>query len=201
MFGLFQTPLCLGLDLSPSGIVVAELRIKNKQFQMARLLEQDCSQALDPEGRVRDWEALQRLLNPWVEEHALTGRGVAVSLPDALIQVGQFTVSFHLPLADIEADLFLQVQQRWPYLPDIEAMDFQVIEQQAEHQTIWVAVTSKAYLSKYVACLSRAGLVVKVAESTSQALARFQSHVLEGSMESARYHCAMGLAMQEQPSW
>jgi hypothetical protein len=95
----------------------------------------------------------------------------------------------------------LQAQQRWPYLSDIEAMDFQVIEQQGEYQTIEVAVTSKVYLSQYAACLSQLGLVVKVAESQSQALARFQSHVVEGRIERAHYHCAMGLAMQEQPTW
>jgi Tfp pilus assembly PilM family ATPase len=171
----------LGLDVRAEGVFLAQLkRVKSKEM-LAQLAFRPLQPAAVLEGKIQDFQGLRLILQELVSTLRLEKNLVTLLLPAHLVRLQIMQVPQDLTTTELCREINLQLSRDLPGLEDALCMDYAEIKEQSKnanlsphpaYTTIIYAVTRKAYLKEYQACVEAAGLKVEAIEIDHYALWR-----------------------------
>lgn len=205
----------VGLDIRPQGIWLMQLKRYGKKFQALQMVALELPENVFMDGKIRQFEMIERLLKEHVIKMKLRGLATAIHIPVNLIREQTIQIPSELSPVAIQQEIKMQLEKDFPGLNDALAMDFIVEKAElAGYANIHFVVTREEYISQYVSCINSTGLTVKIVDVDTYALKRlviphpfssisFSSHLLEqnAAENMEKYLLACSLAMREVPKW
>lgn len=168
-----QRPI-FGFDLGSSTAKMIQLRPAGKNWRVLGYGYANFPADAIVEGIIVDPQEIALALAPLLKQMSfghITADRVAVGLPVARI----FTRVLELPqmnAADLDAAVRLEAEQYIPVpLPDLY-IDFEVIEQQKEHQEVLMVAAPRAIVDSYMKLFELMNLQVSAVESSLMAVTR-----------------------------
>lgn len=170
-------PPAFGLDISDLSFKFVYLKKAGKKVSIAAFGEHAIPEGVVVEGEVKKEEALVSLLQAYFKSQAakkVRTPYVVASLPEqkAFLQVIQLP---KMDSQDLGVAASFQAENYIPYPVDTVYIDSQFIEPLKDsfnHADVLLASLPKATVDSYVSCLAKAGLVPRVLEIESLAVAR-----------------------------
>jgi type IV pilus assembly protein PilM len=168
----------VGLDIGSQSVKLVVLKPEANDLSVAVA----CQAAL-PEGavvghRIRDVEAVGKVLKSLLEQHPLPSNKVAIALPNTEVITQSLSVDsafLNEDEATIEQLLLLEMEKHIPYPLTEMTVDYQVMGSQLEEQhkvEVLVVVAKTEVISSYLSVLAYAGLQPLCIDVEQYALAR-----------------------------
>jgi type IV pilus assembly protein PilM len=169
----FTSQITIGLDIQVDAIRLLQLKKSRRQSEILHTAKLSLPQGLFSEGKINDWQLLTSLLAEQVENLGWQNLPTVIGLPAHLVRMQRLSLPAGLSAAEIEADIFLQLQQEMPGLSEPLAIDFSFLSAKEPDvlEVLYTAVREH-YLAAYLQCLAVSGLNVKIVDVDCYALKR-----------------------------
>ena len=170
-------PESFGLDISDLSLKIIKLKKKKTFLSLASFGEMKIQPGLIEEGEVKDEEKLAKLIREAilkVKGEKLKTKYVVVSLPEekGFLQVIQMPL---LREEELKSAILFEAENYIPLGLEEVYFDFQIVPalyNHLDHLDVLIAALPKRIIDPYVSSLKKAGLLPKVLEIESQAIAR-----------------------------
>lgn len=170
-------PGAFGLDISDLSLKIISLKKKRGFLALSSFYEQDIKPGIIREGEIRDEESLIKIIKealPKVRGEKLKTKYVVASLPEekSFLQVIQMP---RIPEEDLKSAVIYEAENYIPLPIEEVYLDSQIVPPLAnhlDHFDVLIAALSKKIVDPYLTCLKKAGMIPKVLEIESQAIAR-----------------------------
>lgn len=166
-----------GLDISDLSLKIVKLEKKKRAIKLACFGEYKIEKGIIEKGEVKDIKALSQILKrakTRVKGKKLKTKGVVCSLPEEkaflqVIQLPKMTQEEAKKAVFFEAENYIPLAIKDVYL---DSAIIPPLHNHLDHLDIFIAALPKATVDPYVLTLKRAGLIPKVLEIESLAIAR-----------------------------
>lgn len=166
-----------GLDISDFSLKIAKLKKKGKFLSLASYGEGEIPPGIIKNGEIRDEVALAKIIKKTVssvEGEKLKTKYVVASLPEekSFLQVIQMP---KIPLEDLKSAVIYEAENYIPFPIEEVYLDFQIVPSlfdHLDHYDILINALPKKVIDPYLNSLKMAGLIPKVLEIESSAIAR-----------------------------
>ncbi len=170
-------PEAFGLDISDLSLKIIKLKKRGDFFSLASFGEAEIKPGIIEEGEVKDEEKLSKIIKDAVsltKGEKLKTRYVVVSLPEekAFLQVIQLPI---MDEEDLKSAVRFEAENYIPFPIEEIYFDFQVVRpvyNSLDHLDVLLAAQPKKTVDGYINSIKKAGLLPKVLEIESQAIAR-----------------------------
>lgn len=154
----FSSPI-IGIDIQKHALRLVKLRKRKNYFFVEQAVSVDLPQGIFSEGKVRNWNELQRILSELVQARQLQGLNAVINLPASLTRMQQLQMPVRLSEAAIEAEIHAQLERDFPGLKEFLYIDYHVSSQSKHEQDlIFFIAARQEYLVQLTECLNNAGL-------------------------------------------
>lgn len=172
-FSSFFSSALVGLDVQPGGLRLVQVRKKRHALVLEQAAFSAWPQAIFSEGKIKRWDVLESVLSPLVQALALTGLTAATHLPADKVRMQRMTLPNGLPQADIEKEIYAQVQRDLPGMTDALCLDFVLTpDKTSAYANVFFALAREEYVSQYVKCINACGLKLKILDIDIYAVTR-----------------------------
>ena len=170
-------PEAFGLDISDLSLKIVKLKRKGEFLGLASFGEMEIPAGIIEEGEIRDEEKLAKIIKESLKKvkgEKLKTKYVVASLPEekAFLQVIQLP---KLEEKDLKAAIQFEAENYIPLPVEEVYLDYQVVPplyNHLDHFDVLIAALPKRIIDPYLTSLKGAGLIPKVLEIESQAIAR-----------------------------
>jgi Tfp pilus assembly PilM family ATPase len=191
----------LGIDIQSDAIRIAQMKRIRRRYYLERLVEVFTTHKLIDEGKIRQWDKLTEQLVEIVQEFQLKEMSAAVAVTDAQVRIKKLTYPILIKEAALKADIELQNQTFY--------FDYDVVSNtEKEVKEATVVIADEEYVSRLLAAVNAAGIIVKVVDVDLFAHQRALANIKEldnlSNWKVSNFNnflCACGLAMREVPPW
>ena len=169
-------PEAFGLDIADLSLKIIKLK-KGKVLGLASFGEAEIKPGIIEKGEIKDEDTLAKIIKetiPKVKGEKIKTKYVVVSLPEekAFLQVIQMPL---MGEEELKKAVYFEAENYIPLPIEDVYLDFQVVKpvlNHLDHYDVLIAALPKNIVDPYVSCLKKAGLIPKVLEIESQAIAR-----------------------------
>ncbi len=170
-------PETFGLDISDLSMKIVKLKKKREGLALASFGEEKIKPEIIENGEIRDQGALTEAIKkflPKVKGEKLKTKYVAVSLPEekAFLQVIQMPI---MPKEDLKSAVIYEAENYVPLPIEEVYLDSQIINHDSgklDHFDVLIAALPRKTIDPYLTCLKKSGLIPKILEIESSAIAR-----------------------------
>ena len=170
-------PENFGLDISDLSLKVIKLKKKGKFLALASFLEETIPPGIIKEGEIRNEDSLVKIIKEAlmkVKGEKLKTNYVIASLPEekSFLQVIQMP---RIPEEDLKSAVIYEAENYIPLAIEEVYLDSQIVQpvyNHLDHYDVLIAALPKKTVDPYLFCLKKAGLIPKVLEIESLAVAR-----------------------------
>ena len=174
---LTLNPESFGLDISDLSLKIIKLKKKKGFLSLTSFLEEKIPQGLINGGEIKDEKSLAKIIKdalPKVKGEKLKTKYAVVSLPEekAFLEVIQMP---KLQEAEMKSAVIYEAENHIPLPIEEVYLDFQIVSpvvNHLDHLDVLLAALPKKTVDPYLSCLKKAGLIPKVLEIESLAIAR-----------------------------
>lgn len=164
----------LGMDINPSAVKFIEISKTKTQYRVERYgFESMPSNAMDG-YRIKDLDALAFSIKKIINKHSITGKAVALAVPDAFVITKMVQVSQRLTEEEMEAIISLEAEKFIPYPLNEIHLDFEIKAvslNKPETFDVLIVASRSEHIKSRVDSIRRAGLQVKLIDVESFARA------------------------------
>ncbi|MBZ9578290.1 type IV pilus assembly protein PilM [Patescibacteria group bacterium] len=166
-----------GLDISDLSLKIIKLKRKRKFLGLASFNKAEIKPGIIENIEIKDEEALANIIKEAiskVEGEKIKTKYVVASLPEekAFLQVIQMPL---MKEEELKKAVYFEAENYIPLPIEEVYLDFQIVKpifNHLDHLDVLIAAMPKKIVDSYISCLKKAGLVPKVLEVESQAIAR-----------------------------
>ncbi len=170
-------PETFGLDISDLSLKVVKLKKRGKVFSLASFGEQDINHGIIKAGEIRDEAALIKAIKKVLAEtkgEKIRTRYVVASLPEekAFLQIIQLP---KMPEQDLRSAVIYEAENYIPLPIEEVYLDFQIVPpviNNLDYFDILITALPRKTIDSYLNCLKKTGLIPRVLEIESLAIAR-----------------------------
>ena len=166
------TQTMLGVDIQQSEIRFVQLSKMKNTYRLERI--EACP--LDDvyvDGKIKNWEKLERELTSLVQKNKLQKISAVVSLPVNLVRMQHVHLPIGLKEQSIKAEMLSRVQKELPGLTDSLCIDYiKLPSANAGYHHYFFVAAREAYITQYAACLKKTGMNIHIIDIDIFALQR-----------------------------
>lgn len=159
----------LGLDIQPNQIRLIALRKIKRHFYLEQIEARELESGVFVDDKIEHWDKLTIILSDLVESLKIKGRSVAIQLPFHLVKAQTLQLPFGLTDEQIRSEIHLNIRNEWP---DINSFDMDYYSLASDGSEIMYVTISRDYLTRYIECIHKIGLQVKIVDIDIYALMR-----------------------------
>lgn len=166
-----------GLDISDLSLKIIKLKKKGKFLGLASFSEAKIKPGIIEKGEIKDEEALAKIIREAISKakgEKIKTKYVIAALPEekAFLQVIQMPL---IGEEELKKAVYFEVENYIPLPIEEVYLDFQIIKpvlNHLDHLDVLITALPQKIVNPYVSCLKKAGLIPKILEIESQAIAR-----------------------------
>lgn len=170
-------PESFGLDISDLSLKIIKLEKKRKSLSLASFNEAKIKPGIIEKGEIKNEDALAKIIREATSKakgEKIKTKYVVVSLPEekAFLQVIQMPL---MKEEELKKAIYFEAENYIPLPIEEVYLDFQIVKpifNHLDHSDVLIAALPKKIIDPYVSCLKKAGLIPKILEIESQAIAR-----------------------------
>jgi type IV pilus assembly protein PilM len=162
----------IGLDVSFQTLRVVQLRKIKAIWKVYEMAFKRFTEDIFSDCKITNWQVLGAILNEFVQELNLKGQKVAVHIPAHLVRMQRIKLPKEMRGADIEAEIYAQVQRDLPGRQETLSIDYKVMKTEETESEIFFVAARQGYLSEFIMCVNGAGLQTKIVDVDIFALRR-----------------------------
>jgi type IV pilus assembly protein PilM len=170
-------PEAFGLDISDLSLKIVKLKKRGNSLILASFGEAKIDPGIIEGGEIKNGEALAKIIKEAVSKvkgEKIKTKYVVCSLPEEKA----FLQTIQMPLMEeeeLEKAIHFEAENYIPLTTEEFYLDFQIVKpviNHLDHLDVLITAMPKKVIDPYVASLKKAGLIPKVLEIESQAIAR-----------------------------
>jgi len=170
-------PETFGLDISDLSLKIVKLKKKKGSLSLVSFGEKEIPQGIIKEGEIKDEKLLVEIIKKAVSEakgEKIETNYIIASLPEekAFLQVIQMP---RLPEPDLRSAVIFEAENYIPFPIEEVYLDSQIVPptvDKIDHLDVLIAALPRKIIDSYCFCFKAAGLIPKVLEIESLAIAR-----------------------------
>lgn len=170
-------PEAFGLDIADSSLKIIKLKKRGKFLGLASFGGARIKPGIIEKGEIKDKDALAKIIKEAVSKvkgEKIKTKYVVISLPEekAFLQVIQMPL---IGEEELKKAVYFEAENYIPLPIEGVYLDFQIVKpisNHLDHLDILITALPKDIVDPYVFCLKKAGLIPKILEIESQAIAR-----------------------------
>jgi len=170
-------PKAFGLDISDLSLKIVNLKRKKGLFSLASFGEAEIKPGIIEGGEIKNVEALGKIIREAVSKakgEKIKTKYVVCSLPEeeAFLQIIQMPM---MKKEELKKAVYFEAENYIPLPMEEVYLDYQIVKpviNHLDHFDVLLTAMPKKVIDPYVLALKKAGLIPKVLEIESQAIAR-----------------------------
>ena len=170
----FKSSSWVGLDIHANEVRLVVLKREKHSICLKSIGVQELKPGVIMDGRIADFEQLQSALRMLVDRTETRGCPTVIALPAQSIITHRIQSPSYLTDKERELEISLNLKNYFPDVTSELAFDFAVLHSSSpsEYDNIVLVAVRLEQLMDFVGVVNKAGLMVKIADIDSFALAR-----------------------------